>query len=133
MGGLLVWSAIMLTLAPPAIARTFTIEWSAAPELLLNASISIHVGDTVIWNWAMNGLDCNLLFGNGTWDGENGEIVRYSSNHTYERQFNISGSFPYFCSATKGISAMITVLEGIYLFLCNAFSQYTQMSLVRAH
>ncbi len=71
------------------------------------STISIHVGDTVRWNWGSgghsttSGSSCNP---DGLW---NSGIL--SSGSTFSRTFNTAGNFPYFCIPHCGLGMTGTV------------------------
>ena len=62
------------------------------------ASLSVNVGQTVIWGWNPGGVDHNVTF-------DDGQHSPTQSSGTYQRAFPTAGSYAYHCTI-HGASVM---------------------------
>jgi plastocyanin len=69
------------------------------------ASLTINVGDTVVWTWAGNMH--SVTSDSGEWPNTGLQGAGFTFNHT----FNNSGSFDYHCTHHPGMRGTIVVSD----------------------
>jgi plastocyanin len=67
------------------------------------SSVTIHVNDSVVWNWV--GPTTHTTTDTGVWDSG----FLSSGNAQFTRTFTSSGSFPYHCTLHAFMTASVTV------------------------
>ena len=99
---LLAASMSAFAFAAPAGAATTTVTVGQGGDRFTPADITITQGDTVTWNWADGDHD---ISGRGPESFSTG----FRSSGSWSRQFNVSGSYTYVCTAHSDMRGSITV------------------------
>lgn len=64
---------------------------------------NISVGDTILWSWAANSIDHNILStGAQTFVSLGDSATTFDSPKSYQVVFAASGTFAYYCSTHGG-------------------------------
>ncbi len=102
---------LLLALYPgPANATTFNVSVADGGLIFTPSSLTIQIGDTVTWTWAVTGHSSTSGTPgtpNGIWDS--GILGR---DATFSHTFGAAGSFPYYCmphGACCGMTGVVTV------------------------
>jgi len=88
------------------------VEVNITANTFTPAQVRIKVGQTVRWNWrggshnVVSGTDCAVPAGDGKF-----RSGAEQSGGTFERKFDVAGSFPYFCEphCTMGMKGEVIV------------------------
>jgi len=98
--------AFALLAAPPAEAATKTVQVGPNGALVFApASVTVNVGDTVEWQWAMGFHSTTGRQGPETWDS--GAVA---SPHVFSHTFTHAGTYPYVCTVHAAFGMTGTVI-----------------------
>lgn len=100
-------TGVLACLAVPTVdARTYSVDVAPGGELLFSpASVSIQVGDTVIWNLRVSGH--SVTSGLPTAPDARFDSGIRSSGSTFSRTFTEPGTFSYYCMPHGACCAML--------------------------
>ena len=111
-------SAISITAPLVLSPQTVVVAVAADGASFTPATVTIHVGDTVLWIWAASGHSVTSGPANGAADdgfcspGDQGcsQGLLSDAGTTYAHTFSQAGRFPYFCAAHRAMGMTGTVV-----------------------